>query len=66
MRRIAPNIKLKIALWERGVRQRNLAFGIDVDESRISRIINGYEKPTPEIKGVISEYLNLSPSECGF
>ena len=49
---IRPNIKLKTVLLERGITQRDLAFSSNIDESRISRIIKGYEKPTSERNGV--------------
>ena len=52
-----PNIELKIALMKRGLTQRDLAFGSNIDESRISKIIKGYETPTVEMKQAIADYL---------
>ena len=56
---IRPNTKLKVVLMEKGLTQRDLAFGSYIDESRISKIIKGYEKPTFEMKESISEYLGM-------
>ena len=60
---LKPNIKLKTALLERGITQRDLAFSSKIDESRISRIIKGYEKPTSEIKDAISDFLDMKQEE---
>ena len=56
---LRPNIRLKTVLLQRGITQRDLGFGTNIDESRISRIIKGYEKPSSEIKEIISEFLNI-------
>lgn len=60
---IKPNSKLKMVLFQRGITQRQLAFGTSYDESRISKVIKGYEKPTPEMKKAISEYLGMAVEE---
>jgi transcriptional regulator with XRE-family HTH domain len=60
---IRPNTKLKSILLEKDITQRSLAFGTNLDESRISRIIKGYEKPTSEMKDSISDYLGVEPEE---
>ena len=56
---IVLNIHLKVALMKRGLSQRDLAFGTEIDESRISKIIRGYEQPTPEMKQAISKFLGM-------
>lgn len=61
--RTLPCLKLKTELWKRGIRQIDLALDIKVDPSRISKIINGREEPTPEIKKQISNYLQMSEGE---
>ena len=58
-----PNKKLKIALFVRGLTQRDLAFGTRIDEGRISRIIRGYEVPTEEMKKSISQFLGVEEGE---
>jgi transcriptional regulator with XRE-family HTH domain len=59
-----PNTKLKTKLLEKGITQRDLAFGLKIDESRLSRIIRGYERPTFEICEAISAYLEAPMREC--
>lgn len=58
-----PNIKLKTILISRGVTQRELSFSIGLDESRLSRIVRGYEKPTPEVQEAIAEFFDLPEEE---
>jgi len=60
---LKSNIKLKIVLLERSITQRDLAFGTNIDESRISRIIKGYEKPTSEMQEEIADFLDMEIEE---
>ena len=60
---LKSNIKLKTTLFEQGITQRDLAFATNIDESRVSKIIKGYEKPTSEMKEVIAEYLEMNLEE---
>jgi len=60
---IKPNIKLKTVLFKKDITQRNLAFGSNIDESRISRIIKGYEIPTSEMKESIAAFLETEIEE---
>jgi transcriptional regulator with XRE-family HTH domain len=50
-----PN--LRIQLWKAGIRQNRLAKMIEMDETLLSRIVNGYRKPTPEFRKKISAIL---------
>ena len=50
-----PN--LKIQLWKRGIRQNRLAQILGVDEAAVSRIVNGFRKPSDELKGKIATVL---------
>jgi transcriptional regulator with XRE-family HTH domain len=50
-----PNLKLQI--WRSGIRQNHLARLLKVDESILSRMINGFRKPTPELKTRIATVL---------
>ena len=43
-----PNLKLQI--WRSGMRQNHLARLLEVDETILSRMINGFRKPTPELR----------------
>lgn len=62
-----PNLKLH--LWRCGIRQNRLARMLGVDETALSRVINGYRIASPELRGKIAailetdeEWLFESPS----
>lgn len=55
-----PNLKLQ--MWRAGIRQNRLARILDLDETILSRIINGFRKPTPELKAKIAVALNSDES----
>jgi len=61
---VKPNLKLKMLLLQKGMTQRQLAFGANIDEGRISKIIKGYEVPTSEMKEEIAEFLGVPEGEC--
>tara|TARA_B100001964_G_C14250706_1_gene609795 strand:+ start:132 stop:293 length:162 start_codon:yes stop_codon:yes gene_type:complete len=48
---------------KRGISQMKLSFDTGVDSARISRIIRGWEKPTEEIKDIITKYLKVEEKE---
>ena len=48
---------LKLALWRSRIHQNKMAQEIQVDEAVLSRIINGYQEPTPELRRKIAKYL---------
>lgn len=50
-----PNLKLH--MWRTGLRQNRLAQMLDMDETALSRIVNGFRKPGPEIKAKIAAAL---------
>ena len=50
-----PNLKLQ--LWRSGIRQNRLARMLEVDETMLSRVINGYRVASPELKGRIARIL---------
>jgi transcriptional regulator with XRE-family HTH domain len=50
-----PN--LRIQLWKAGIRQNRLAKMINMDETVLSRIVNGFREPSPEFRKKISEIL---------
>lgn len=43
-----PNLKLQ--LWRSGIRQNRLAQMLGVDETMLSKIINGYRSVSPELR----------------
>lgn len=57
--RTLPNLTLKTALWKKGLKQIDMALDMGIDPSRLSKIINGREMPTNEIKKNISNYLDI-------
>lgn len=50
-----PNLKLQ--LWRVGVKQNQLAQMLGVDETMLSKIINGYRSISPELRGKIAVIL---------
>jgi transcriptional regulator with XRE-family HTH domain len=50
-----PNLKLQ--LWKTGVRQNRLAQMLGMDETALSRIVNGYREPGAELKQSIAKLL---------
>jgi len=50
-----PNLKLQ--LWRTGLRQNRLARTLNIDETVLSRIVNGFRQPSDELKCRIAEVL---------
>jgi len=50
-----PNLKLQ--LWKTGVRQNRLAQMLVMDETALSKIVNGYREPSPELQERIAKLL---------
>jgi transcriptional regulator with XRE-family HTH domain len=50
-----PNLKLQ--LWRIGLRQNRLAQMLGVDETALSRIVNGYREPADELRKRIAAIL---------
>ena len=50
-----PNLKLQ--LWMSGIRQNRLAKMLDMDETTLSKIVNGFRQPTSEMRGRIAAAL---------
>jgi len=53
-----PNIKLKTVLLERGMTQRELAFGTGIDEGLISKAVR-HGIATWENRKTIADYLDV-------
>lgn len=51
-----PNLKLQ--LWRTGIRQNRLARLLGVDETILSKIINGYRVANPELRQRIAVVLD--------
>lgn len=54
-----PNLKLQ--LWVMGIRQNRLAQSLGMDESIVSKIINGFRTPSPEVRARIAGLLACDP-----
>lgn len=50
-----PNLKLK--LWSTGMRQNRLAQLLGVDETLLSKVINGFREASPEVRKKIAVLL---------
>jgi transcriptional regulator with XRE-family HTH domain len=50
-------LNLKLQLLKTGKRQNRLALQLGVDESILSKIINGFRQPSPEMRGRIAMLL---------
>ncbi len=55
-----PNLKLQ--LWRRKMHQNRLAQILEVDETMLSRILNGYRQPTAALRGRIAALLETDES----
>jgi len=55
-----PNLKLQI--WKSGVRQNRLARMLQIDESMLSRIVNGYRQPSAHIRENLAALLDSDPA----
>jgi transcriptional regulator with XRE-family HTH domain len=51
-----PNLKFE--MWRSGMRQNRLARMLKLDETVLSRIVNGFRKPCPEVKAKVAAALN--------
>jgi transcriptional regulator with XRE-family HTH domain len=47
-----PNLRLQ--LWRRRIRQNQLAKMLEIDETILSRIMNGFRRPGPEMRKQIA------------
>jgi transcriptional regulator with XRE-family HTH domain len=45
-------------IWLSGMRQNRLARELDVDETVLSKVINGFRKPSCELRALLAEYFN--------
>jgi plasmid maintenance system antidote protein VapI len=43
-----PNLKMQ--LWTSGIRQNRLAKMLDIDETILSRIVNGFREPSQDMR----------------
>ena len=55
-----PNLKLQ--MWRAGIRQNRLAQLLSLDETTLSRIVNGFRKPNAELREKIAGVLQCEES----
>jgi transcriptional regulator with XRE-family HTH domain len=55
-----PNLKLQI--WKNGIRQNRLAKLLGMDETMLSRIVNGYRNPNAQLRQSIADLLSCDPA----
>lgn len=55
-----PNLKLK--LWSTGMRQNRLAQMLGIDETMLSKVINGFREATPDVRQRIASLLQADES----
>jgi transcriptional regulator with XRE-family HTH domain len=46
-------------MWQSGIHQNRLAREIDIDETLLSRIVNGYREPSAETRSRIAQFFNV-------
>ena len=51
-----PNLKLQ--LWKTGIRQNRLAKMLGMDETILSKIVNGFREPSPQMREKIASLLS--------
>jgi transcriptional regulator with XRE-family HTH domain len=51
-----PNLKLQI--WKSGIHQNRLARMLGIDETLLSRIINGFREPNQQLRAKIAASLH--------
>jgi transcriptional regulator with XRE-family HTH domain len=49
---------LKLQIWKTGMRQNRLAKMLQMDETILSRIVNGYREPSAELREKIAALLH--------
>ncbi len=54
-----PNLKLQ--LWRMGMRQNRLAKSLGIDETMLSKIVNGYREPNIDVREKIAVLLHSDP-----
>jgi transcriptional regulator with XRE-family HTH domain len=56
-------LRFKMALHQRGLTQRELAHRLGINENMVSRIVHGYQLPTPHLAKTISKWLGVKVVE---
>ena len=47
---------LKLQIWRSGIRQNRLARELKIDETVLSKVINGHRMPSPILRELLADY----------
>lgn len=47
---------LKLQIWRSGIRQNRLARELKIDETVLSKVINGHRIPSPILREMLADY----------
>ena len=50
-------LNLKMQIWRSGMRQNRLAQMLGMDEALLSKIVNGYRSPSPQVRSKLAQAL---------
>ena len=54
-------VNLKLQMWRAGIRQNRLARTLQIDETALSKIVNGFRQPTDALRQKIAAALDCDP-----
>ena len=54
-------VNLKLQMWKAGIRQNRLARMLQIDETALSKIVNGFRQPTESLRQKIATALDCDP-----
>ena len=57
------NIRLKVLMIEKGIKNFDLAKHLGVDPTKSSQIVHGWIDPAPETKQKIADFLGVNEAE---
>lgn len=55
-------LNLKLQLWKAGIRQNRLAKMLEIDETLLSKIVNGFREPDDDLRMRIAAMLDCDSS----
>lgn len=57
------NVKLKVLMIKKGIKNFDLAKHLDFDPGKMSKIVNGWLEPDQQTKKRIAEYLGVEEAK---
>jgi transcriptional regulator with XRE-family HTH domain len=55
--------KIRMVLWEKGLRMVDVARELGVKQVNVSRTLNGYQRPYGKVRDYFCKLLNMTPDE---